>query len=99
MLEDDSSTDDIQEQDDEFDAVFSVKLPYFAAYNNADISQGMDTYIWRIKKDGVTNIKLQYIVYNGWSIAFLILLFILLLLYLAKRILRHDAQKRIGSEN
>lgn len=99
FLEDDSSTDDIQEQDDEFDAVFSVKLPYFAAYSNADISKGMDTYIWRIKKDGVTNIKLQYIVYNGWSIAFLILLFILLLLYLAKRILRHDAQKRIGSEN
>ena len=102
FLFDDFTDDDVKKSQDDnnnFDMLFSIKLPSFAAYNNADISQGMDTYIWRIKKDGVTNIKLQYIVYNGWSIAFLILLFILLLLYLAKRILRHDAQKRIGSEN
>ena len=99
ILEDDSDIEETPKNEEDIDSVFSVKLPYFAAYNNADISKGMDTYIWRIKKDGVTNVKLHYVVYNGITFAILILFFILVLLYFAKRILRHDSQKRIGTEN
>ena len=99
LQEDTKEEDQTNETESDVNLTFSIKLPSFAAYNNADIALAPDTYLWKIKKDGVTNIKLQYIVYNGVSFTFLILLFILILVYVAKRILRHDSQKRIGSEN
>ena len=76
--------------------LFSIQLPSYASYNNAD-SVVDNVYYWNIKKDEPTEIKLQYIKYSDWGLAFVILLGILLLVYVAKRIIRRDTTKRIDN--
>lgn len=80
----------------ELKASFSIKVPSFASYNNADNIDG-NVYTWNIKDDGPTVIKLQYVQYSGFAILALILAGILLLVLLARKILKHDSQKRIDS--
>lgn len=75
---------------------FSVKVPTFASSNNADSVSG-NVYTWDISQDGPTVIKLQYVQYSGFAIAFVILLGILVLVLLARKILKHDTQKRIDN--
>ncbi len=77
-------------------ASFSVKVPTFASSNNADSVSG-NVYTWDISQDGPTVIKLQYVQYSGFAIAFVILLGILVLVLLARKILKHDTQKRIDN--
>lgn len=77
-------------------ASFSVKVPTFASSNNADSVSG-NVYTWDISQDGPTVIKLQYVQYSGFAIAFVILVGILLLVLLARKILKHDTQKRIDN--
>lgn len=77
-------------------ASFSVKVPTFASSNNADSVSG-NVYIWDISQDGPTVIKLQYVQYSGFAIAFVILVGILALVLLARKILKHDTQKRIDN--
>ena len=75
---------------------FSIQLPSYASYNNAD-SVVDNVYSWNIKKDAPTVIKLQYVQYSDWALAFVILLGILLLIYVARRIIRRDTTKRIDN--
>lgn len=82
----------------DFHSTFSIKVPSFASYNNADNVNG-NIYSWNIKKDAPTVVRFQYVVYSGFGIGFILLLGIGILIYIAKRILRHEAQKRIGDEN
>ena len=83
---------------DDFQASFSVKVPSFASYNNADTVEG-NVYTWKIKQDAVTKIKLQYVRYSGAAIA-IVLIFAIILLYLfARRIIRHDSQKRVDNND
>lgn len=77
-------------------ASFSVKVPTFASSNNADSISG-NVYTWDISQDGPTVIKLQYVQYSGFAIAFVILVGILALVLLARKILKHDTQKRIDN--
>lgn len=77
-------------------ASFSVKVPTFASSNNADSVSG-NVYTWDISQDGPTVIKLQYVQYSGFAIAFIILVGILVLVLLARKILKHDTQKRIDN--
>ena len=77
-------------------AAFSVKVPTFASSNNADSVSG-NVYTWDISQDGPTVIKLQYVQYSGFAIAFIILVGILALVLLARKILKHDTQKRIDN--
>lgn len=77
-------------------ASFSVKVPTFASSNNADSVSG-NIYTWDISQDGPTVIKLQYVQYSGFAIAFVILVGILVLVLLARKILKHDTQKRIDN--
>lgn len=77
-------------------ASFSVKVPTFASSNNADSVSG-NVYTWDISQDGPTVIKLQYVQYSGFAIAFVILVGILVLVLLAGKILKHDTQKRIDN--
>lgn len=77
-------------------ASFSVKVPTFASSNNADSVSG-NVYTWDISQDGPTVIKLQYVQYSGFAIAFVILVGILALVLLARKILKHDTQKRIDN--
>lgn len=77
-------------------ASFSVKVPTFASSNNADSVSG-NVYTWNISQDGPTVIKLQYVQYSGFAIAFVILVGILVLVLLARKILKHDTQKRIDN--
>lgn len=77
-------------------ASFSVKVPTFASSNNADSVFG-NVYTWDISQDGPTVIKLQYVQYSGFAIAFVILVGILVLVLLARKILKHDTQKRIDN--
>ena len=77
---------------------FSVTLPSRASYDNADRVED-NTYYWFIKSGEPTKIKLQYIVYNGFGILILLLVVFGLLYLLARKILNHDAQKRIGTNN
>ena len=77
-------------------ASFSVKVPTFASSNNADSVSG-NVYTWDISQDGPTVIKLQYIHYSGFAIAFVILIGILALVLLARKIIKHDTQKRIDN--
>ena len=77
---------------------FSVTLPSRASYSNADnVADG--TYYWNVTADKPVSIKLQFIVYNSFAITLLILGVFGLLFLLAKRILKHDTQKRIGTNN
>lgn len=77
-------------------ASFSVKVPTFASSNNADSVSG-NVYTWDISQDAPTIIKLQYVQYSGFAIAFVILVGILVLVLLARKILKHDTQKRIDN--
>ena len=80
----------------EFSTSFSIKVPGLASYNNADSYEG-GAYIWTIKKDAPTVIKLQYVQYSGWAIGFVILTGVLLLVLLAKKIIKRDSQKRMDN--
>ncbi|MBQ8460373.1 hypothetical protein IJ541_09780 [bacterium] len=82
--------------DNKLKTSFSIQLPSFASYNNADSMVGT-VYTWKIKKDGPTEIKLQYVQYSGFAICFVILLGILLLVFVAKKILKRDTQKRLDN--
>ena len=77
---------------------FSVTLPSKASYNNADRTVD-NTYYWKIQQGQPTEIKLQYIVYNSFAITILLLSILAILYLLARRILKYDTQKRIGSDN
>lgn len=74
----------------------SIQLPAPAFYNNADSSEG-NLYTWNIKTDEPTEIKLQYVQYNGWAIAFIILAGIVILVLGALKIIKHENQKRVGN--
>ncbi|MBD5402979.1 hypothetical protein HDR58_09340 [bacterium] len=94
-----SSTDSVQETapvNTSFNASFSIKVPSFASYNNADSSE-LNVYTWNIKKDAPTEIKLQYVKYSGSAIILMLLAGVCLLILLARRILKHDSQKRIDN--
>lgn len=77
-------------------ASFSVKVPTFASSNNADSVSG-NVYTWDISQDAPTVIKLQYVQYSGFAIAFVLLIGILALVLLARKIIKHDTQKRIDN--
>lgn len=79
-------------------ADFSISLPSFASYNNAQKIKG-SVYYWALSKTEPTEIRLQYVVYSGWALSLIILSGIALLIYLARRIHRHDTLKRIGNNN
>ncbi len=76
-------------------ANFTITLPSFASYNNADNNIGT-IYVWKIRKDSPTNIKLQYVVYSNFAVIFLIMTGVLILLYLSARMLRHDSLKGVN---
>ena len=88
------TSDNKKKVDNTVSGTFSIKLPSYAFYNNADSSDGF-TYTWNIKDNGATQIKLQYVEYSAYSIFFIIFTGIILLSYLAYRIFRHDSRKRI----
>ena len=79
-------------------SIFSIDLPSLASYNNADVVYG-NVYTWNISKTKPTSIKLQYVVYSGFAFGVIILLGLAFFIYIARRILRHDSLKRIGSGN
>lgn len=81
---------------DENNISFSVQLPAFASYNNAD-NVSDNVYTWIIKTDEPTVIKLQYVQYSGWAFSVIILIGMLLLIYIARRIIRRDSTKRIDN--
>lgn len=81
-----------------FNSAFSIILPSFASYNNAQKVNG-NMYTWQISKTEPTEIILQYVVYNSFAISFVLLICIAGLIYLARRIYKHEAQKRIGNNN
>lgn len=81
---------------DDLGLSFSIKVPSLASFNNADSIDG-NVYSWNISKDKPTNIKLQYVQYSGFAIAFIIILGVGLLVLLARKILKHDSQKRIDN--
>ncbi len=81
-----------------FQSSFSIKVPSFASYNNADSVEG-NVYIWKLKNDAVTSIKLQYVRYSGAAIAIVLIFGIILLLLFARRIIKHDSQKRVDNND
>lgn len=85
------------QQNNEFSSSFSIKLPTFASYNNAD-SVSDNIYTWNIKNDEPTEIKLQYIQYHGFSIFMILLLGVLLIGLLARRIYKRESQKQLDAE-
>ncbi len=85
-----------QKEPSEFSTSFSIKVPGLASYNNADSVDG-NVYIWNVKKDGETVIKLQYVKYSGWAIGGVLLAGMLLLGLLARKIIKRDSQKRIDN--
>lgn len=104
MVKDDSDeADDDSSDDEKFDASdldlnFSVTLPSRASFDNADKVDN-NTYYWFIKPGEPIKIKLQYIVYNSFAITLTLLAVLALLFLIARKILIHDAQKRIGTNN
>lgn len=80
----------------DFESSFSIKVPGFASYNNSDAYEN-GAYVWNVKKDEPTVIKLQYVRYSGFAICFVILVGVLLLVLLARKILKRDSQKRIDN--
>lgn len=84
--------------DNKLNISFSIKTPAFASYNNADSVSGT-VYSWKIDEKKPVEIKLQYVRYSGWAISFMILLFIVLLVITARKIVKYDAQKRPDSGN
>lgn len=91
-----AGVEEVVSQKSDFSSSFSVQVPTFASFNNADSVNGT-VYTWNIRKDSPTVIKLQYVQYSGFAIGFIILLGILLLVVLARKILKHDSQKRIDN--
>lgn len=89
--------DNSKKQEDKMNMSFSVKVPSFASYNNAD-SMNLNVYSWNILRDKPTVIKLQYVQYSGFAIGFVIVLGIALLVLLARKIKKHDAQRRIDNQ-
>ncbi len=87
-----------EEKQEEFHSSFSIKVPAFASYNNADNVEG-NIYTWNIKKDEPTVIKLQYVKYSGAAIGIVLTLCVILLILFALRIRRHDAQKRVDNND
>lgn len=79
-----------------FSSSITIQLPAPAFYNNADSVEGT-LYTWNIKSDKPTNIKLQYVQYNGFAIFVIIITGIILLILGARKIIKHENQKRIGS--
>ena len=77
---------------------FTITLPSFASYNNAQKTEN-GVYVWDLSADKPVEIKLQYVVYSSFAISFLFLAGILFLIYIARRIHRHDTLKRIGNNN
>lgn len=92
----DNNTDKANTDNAEFTSSFSIQVPSFASYNNADSVSG-NVYTWNLQENEPTEIKLQYVQYSGFAIGFIILLGILLLVVLARKILNHDSQKRIDN--
>lgn len=92
-----AETDNSKKQEDKMNMSFSVKVPSFASYNNAD-SMNLNVYTWNILRDKPTVIKLQYVQYSGFAIGFVIVLGIALLILLARKIKKHDAQRRIDNQ-
>ena len=80
----------------DFVSSFSIKVPGLASYNNSDAYED-GAYVWNVKKDESTVIKLQYVRYSGFAICFVILVGVLLLVLLARKILKRDSQKRIDN--
>jgi len=80
----------------DFTPVLKIKVSGLASYNNADSSLG-NVYIWKLKSAGPTEIKLQYVRYSGVAITIVLLFGILLFVILAKRIFKHESQKRIDN--
>lgn len=78
------------------DMSVSVEVPGYAFYNNADFSSGK-VYTWVIKPDKPSNIKIQYVKYSGFGIAFVILAGIIILVLGAMKIVKHENQKRVGN--
>jgi len=91
-----SQDEDKKSQD--FKASFSVQVPSFASYNNADNVKG-NAYYWNIKTDEPTEIKLQYVRYSGFAIGVTLVLGVALLILLAVKIKMHDTQKRMDNNN
>ncbi len=85
-------------KDEDVNLSFSIELPSFAYYNNADSTDG-NIYTWKIRKNVPTEIKLQYVKYSGFAIFSIVFIGMLLLIYLAYRIIRHENHKRVGSNN
>lgn len=83
--------------DNKMNMSFSIKVPSFASYNNAD-NINLNVYSWNILKDQPTLIKLQYVQYSGFAIGFVIVAGIALLIFLASKIKKHDAQRRIDNQ-
>lgn len=92
-----AEADKSKQQDEKLNMSFSVKVPSFASYNNAD-SMNLNVYTWKILKDKPTVIKLQYVQYSGFAIGFVIVAGIALLILLARKIKKHDAQRRIDNQ-
>lgn len=80
------------------DVSFSIKLPALASYNNADSAEG-NIYTWKISEKNPVEIKLQYVHYSGFAIGFIVLFGFGLLVLLARKIIKHDSQKRIDNIN
>ncbi len=80
----------------DFVSSFSIKVPGLASYNNSDAYED-GAYVWNVKKDEPTVIKLQYVRYSGFAICFVFLVGVLLLVLLARKILKRDSQKRIDN--
>lgn len=88
--------EETQAPNDDLNLAFSIKVPSFASYNNAD-NVNLNVYSWDISTDEPTVIKLQYVKYSGIAITFMLLACIAALILLAKRILKRESQKRIDS--
>lgn len=86
----------IKQEKKPFSSSVSIQLPAPAFYNNADSVEG-NLYTWNIKSDAPTNIKLQYVQYNGFAIFIILLVGVGLLVLGARKIIKHENQKRIGS--
>lgn len=95
-LEDANRDNKNKKSDKNLNLSFSIEVPSFASSNNADFVNG-NVYTWKIKQNGPTQIKLQYVCYSGWALTFIVIIGILFLVYVAKRIRRRDSQKRIDN--
>ena len=82
--------------DNNLKMTFSIKVPSFSTYNNADSFVGT-TYSWNIDPTKDTVIKFQYVRYSGFAIFVILFFGISFLIYFAYRIRRKDSQKRVDN--